>query len=102
MVGCSCSCGVCIFSDVCNVQGTIGIHCYSLDTPLRNQAMVGPGDPEATQVRFSEALFPAASLAKTTMSWGSTSKVGGVPVTAQEQRVSASTVSKNVTFTPCS
>ena len=47
--------------------------------------MVGAGDPEAIQVRFSEALFPAASLSKTTMSWGSSSKVGGVPVTAQEQ-----------------
>ena len=38
------------------------------DTPLRNQVMVGAGDPEAIQVRFSEALFPAASLVKTTMS----------------------------------
>ena len=36
--------------------------------PLRNQAVVGVGDPEAIQVRFSEALFPAASLAKTTAS----------------------------------
>ena len=36
--------------------------------PLRNQVMVGAGDPEVIQVRFSEALFPAASLAKTTMS----------------------------------
>ena len=50
-----------------------------------NQVMVGAGDPETIQVRFSEAVFPAASLAKTTKSWGSTSKVGGVPVTAQEQ-----------------
>ena len=49
--------------------------------------MVGAGDPEAIQVRFSEALFPAASLSKTTMSWGSSSKLGGVPVTAQEQTV---------------
>ena len=54
-------------------------------TPLRNQVMVGAGEPEAIQVRFSEAMFPAASLAKTTMSWGSSSTVGGVPVTAQEQ-----------------
>ena len=57
--------------------------------PLRNQVMVGAGDPEAIQVRFSEALFPAASLEKTTMSWGSISKLGGVPVTAQEQTVSS-------------
>ena len=52
---------------------------------LRNQVMIGAGDPEAIQVRFSEALFPAASLAKTTMSWGSTLKVGGVPVTVHEE-----------------
>ena len=58
--------------------------------PPRNQVMVGAGDPEAIQVRFSEALFPAASLAKTTMSWGSSLKLGGVPVTAQEQTVIAS------------
>ena len=57
------------------------------DTPLRNQVMVGAGDPETIQVRFSEALFPAASLAKTTMSWGSSLKLGGVPVTAQQQIV---------------
>ena len=49
--------------------------------------MVGAGDPETIQVRFSEAVFPAASLAKTTMSWGSSSNLGGVPVTAQEQTV---------------
>ena len=57
------------------------------EAPLRNQAIVGAGDPKAIQVRFSEALFPAASLAKTTMSWGSTSKVGGVPVTVHEETV---------------
>ena len=57
--------------------------------PLWNQVMVGEGDPEAIQVRFSEVLFPAASLANTTMSWGSTSKLGGVPVTAQEQTVTS-------------
>ena len=51
--------------------------------------MVGAGDPEAIQVRFSEALFPAASLAKTTMSWGSSLKLGGVPVTAQQQTVTS-------------
>ena len=51
--------------------------------------MVGAGDPEAIQVRFSEALFPAASLAKTTMSWGSSLKLGGVPVTAQQQIVTS-------------
>ena len=51
--------------------------------------MVGAGDPEAIQVRFSEALFPPASPAKTTMSWGSSSKLGGVPVTEQEQTVSS-------------
>ena len=55
--------------------------------PLRNQAMVGAGDPEAIQLRFSEALLPEASLSKTTMSWGSSSKLGGIPVTAQEQTV---------------
>ena len=57
--------------------------------PLRNQVMIGTGDPETIQVRFSEALVPAASLEKTTMSWGSTSKLGGVPVTAQKQTVSS-------------
>ena len=57
---------------------------------MRNQVTVGAGDPEAVQVRFSEALFLAASLSKTTMSWGSSSKLGGVPVTAQEQTVIAS------------
>ena len=35
------------------------------EAPLRNQVMIGAG---TIQVRFSEALFPAASLAKTTMS----------------------------------
>ena len=53
--------------------------------PLRNQVMVGTGDPETIQVRFSEALFPAASLAKTTMSWGSSMNPGGVPVTTRER-----------------
>ena len=57
------------------------------DSPLRNQVMVGAGDPETIHVRFSEAVFPAASLAKTTMSWGSSLKLGGVPVTAQQQIV---------------
>ena len=57
--------------------------------PLRNQVTLGAGDPEAIQVRFSEALFPAASLSKTTMFWGSTSNLGGVPLTAQEQTVIA-------------
>ena len=38
------------------------------DVSLRNQTMVGVGDPEAVQVRFSEAPFPAASLSKTTVS----------------------------------
>ena len=61
-----------------------------IGAPLRNQVMVGVGDPEAIQVRFSEALFPAASVAKTTASWGSSSKLGGVPVTVQEQTVTVS------------
>ena len=56
--------------------------------PLRNQTIVGVGDPEAIQVRFSEAgVVRSAFIAKTTASWGSSSKVGGVPVTAQEQLV---------------
>ena len=55
------------------------------DAPLRNQVMVGAGDPEAIQVRFSEALFLAAFLVKTTMSWGSSSKLGGMPVTTRER-----------------
>ena len=37
--------------------------------PLRNQAMVGVGDPEAIQVRFSEArVVRSAFIAKTTAS----------------------------------
>ena len=39
------------------------------DAPLRNQAMVGVGDPEAIQVRFSEArVVMSAFIAKTTVS----------------------------------
>ena len=59
--------------------------------------VIGAGDPEAIQVRFSEALFPAASLANTTMSWGSTSKVGGMPVTAHEQTVELHLVASTCT-----
>ena len=39
------------------------------DDPSQNQAMVGVGDPEAIQVRFSEAsVVMSAFLAKTTAS----------------------------------
>ena len=39
------------------------------DAPLRNQVMVGVGDPEAIQVRFSEArVVKSAFIAKTTTS----------------------------------
>ena len=68
--------------------------CRLRDAPSRNQVMVGAGDPEAIQVRFSEALFPAASLAKTNMSRGSSLKLGGVPVTAQEQAISSTLASQ--------
>ena len=51
--------------------------------PLWYQAMVGEGSPEALQLRVSEALFPAASSSKTTVSWGSWVNMGGVPGTAQ-------------------
>ena len=61
--------------------------------------MVGVGDPEAIQVRFSEArVVRSAFIAKTTAFWGSSSKVGGVPVTAQEQLVCQLYVSKNITL----
>ena len=92
MIGCPYSCGVHILCDVCNVQVPLAFivirELRPSDVPLQNQVIVGAGDPEAIHVRFSEAVFPAASLAKTTMSWGSSSKLGAVPVTAHEQTVS--------------
>ena len=77
---------------MCRVPLGLTVNRWSRErrAPLRNQVMVGVGDPEALQVRFSEALFPAASVTKTTASWGSSSKLGGVPVTAQEQTVTVS------------
>ena len=39
------------------------------DAPLQNQVMVGVGDPEAIQVRFSEArVVKSGFIAKTTAS----------------------------------
>ena len=76
---------------MCRVPFGFTVTCEFIPSkaPLQNQAIVGAGDPKAIQVRFSEALFPAASLAKTTMSRGSTLKVGGVPVTAQQKIVTS-------------
>ena len=44
--------------------------------------MWGEGFPEALQLRVSEDLFPAASVAKTTVSCGSVLKIGGMSETA--------------------
>ena len=40
--------------------------------------MLGEGFPEALQLRASEDLFPAASVAKTTASCGSVLNLGGM------------------------
>ena len=50
--------------------------------PSRNQVMLGEGFPEALQLRVSEDMFPAASVAKTTVSCGSVLNLGGVSETA--------------------
>ena len=44
--------------------------------------MLGEGFPEALQLRVSEDMFPAASVAKTTVSCGSVLNLGGMSVTA--------------------
>ena len=50
--------------------------------PSRNQVMLGEGFPEALQLRVSEDMLPAASVAKTTVSCGSMLNFGGVSETA--------------------
>ena len=61
------------------------------DDDVALECLVADSNPP--QVRFSEAMFPAASLSNTNMSWGSSSKFGGVPVTAQEQTVTSTLTS---------
>ena len=47
--------------------------------------MSGEGFPEALQFRISEDMFPAASVAKTTISCGSLLNFGGISEAASEE-----------------
>ena len=44
--------------------------------------MLGEGFPEAIQLRVREDMFPAASVAKTTVSCGCLLNIGGMSETA--------------------
>ena len=66
----------------------------------RNQVMSGEGFPKALQLSVSEDMFPAASVAKTTVSCGSVLNLGGMLETAWEE-VTAELQSYQVSLDAC-